>query len=87
MQRIWLQDSAPSQNNKAACEAMACCHCELFKLPPQSPDLNVIENTFHIVSKKLGKDALERGIKQESYEQFCERVQRTIHDISQQLID
>ena len=36
---------------------------------------------------KLAKDALERGITYESYEQFCERVQRTISGISQQLID
>lgn len=62
-------------------------HCELLKILPRSPDLNPIENIFHIVSKKLAKDALERGITQELYEQFCERVQRTIRGISQQLID
>jgi len=66
---------------------MVRCHCELLKIPLRSPDLNPTENIFHIVTKKLAKDALERGITRESYEQFCERVQRTIRGISQQLID
>ena len=87
LSRLWLQDGDPSQNSKAARKAMARCHSELLKIPPRSPDLNPIENIFHIVSKKLAKDALERGITCESYEQFCERVQRTISGISQQLID
>ena len=87
LSRLWLQDGDPSQNSKVARAAMARCHCELLKIPPRSPDLNPIENIFHIVSKKLAKDALERGITRESYEQFCERVQRTMRGISQQLID
>ena len=87
LSRLWLQDGDLSQNSKAAREAIARCHSELFKIPPRSPDLDPIENIFHLVSKKLAKDALERGITRESYEQFCERVQRTICGISQQLID
>ena len=55
--RLWLQDGRdPCQNSKRAREAMARCHCELLKIPPRSPDLNPIENIFHIASKKLGKD-------------------------------
>ena len=87
LSRLRLQDGDPSQNSKAAREAMARCHCELLKIPPRSPDLNPIENIFHIASKKLAKDAFEKGITRESYEQFCERVKRTICGISQQLID
>ena len=85
--RLWLQDSDPSQNNKRAREAMARCHCELLKIPLRSPDLNPIENIFHIASKKLEKDALNVGITHESYEEFCDRVQRIISGISQELID
>ena len=66
---------------------MARCHCELLKIPPRSPDLNPIENIFNIVSRKLEKDALDRGITRESYAEFCDRVQRTIYGISQELID
>ena len=47
---------------KPAHGTMARCHCELLKIPPRSPDLYPIENIFHIVSKKLAKDALERDI-------------------------
>ena len=85
--RLWLQDGDPSQNSKGAREAMARCHCELLKIPPRSPDLNPIENIFHIASKKLEKDALNEGITHESFEEFCDRVQRTISGISQELID
>ena len=85
--RLWLPDGDPSQNNKRAREAMARCHCELLKIPPRSPDLNPIENIFHIASKKLEKDALNVGITHESYEEFCDRVQRIISGISQELID
>ena len=50
---LWLHDSDPSQSSKRACEDMARCHCKLLKIPPQSLDLNPIENIFHIASKKL----------------------------------
>ena len=83
--RLWLQDGDPSQNSKTAGEAMARCHCELLQIPPRSPDLNPIENIFHIASKKLEKDALNEGITHESYEEFCDRVQRTIGGISQEI--
>ena len=68
--RLWLQDGDPCQNSKRAREAMTRCHCELLKIPPRSPDLNPIENIFHIASKKLEKDALNKGITHESYEEF-----------------
>ena len=87
LNRLWLQDGDPSQNSKTARDAMARCHCELLKIPPRSPDLNPIENIFNIVSRKLEKDALDRGITRESYAEFCDRVQRTIYGISQELID
>jgi len=75
--RLWLQDGDPSRNSKTARGAMGRCNSELLKIPPCSTDLNPIENTFNIVSKKLEKDALEGGITRESYEEFCDRVQRT----------
>ena len=48
---------------------------------------NPIENIFHIVSRKLQKDAIDQSITRESYQEFCDRVRRTIYDISHQLID
>lgn len=85
--RLWLQDGDPSQNSKMARDAMARCHAELLRVPPRSPDCNAIENVFNIVSKKLARDALDGGITHESYEEFCNRVQRTIYGVSPELID
>ena len=76
-----------AQNSKSAHDAMARCHSKLLKIPPGSPDLNPIENIFHIVSRKLVKDAKYQRITCESYQEFCNRVWRTIYSISQQLID
>ena len=56
--RLWLQGGDPSQNNRPARDASARCHSEVLKIPPRSPDLNPIENIFHIVSRKLEKDAI-----------------------------
>ena len=66
---------------------MARCHSELLKIPPRSPTLNPIEHIFHIVSRKLEKDAIDQSITCESYQEFCDRVRRTIYSISHQLID
>ena len=85
--RLWLQDGDPSQNSKEAREAMCRCHSELLKIPPRRPDLNPIENNFNLASRKLEKDALQQGITHESYDEFCDRVKRTICSISQGVID
>ena len=87
LSQLWLQDGDPSQNRKAACEAMGCCHSELLQIPPQSPDLNPIENIFNLASKKFEKDNLQQGISPDSYDEFCDKVERTICSISQGVID
>ena len=84
--RLLLQDGDPSQNSKSAREAMARCHSEVLKIPPRSPDLNPSENIFHIVSRKLEKDAIDQRITRESYRELS-GVRRTIYSISHQLIN
>ena len=59
----------------------------LLSIPPRSPNINPIENIFHLVSKKLRLDALELGIQFESYKQFEERVIQTIKSIPVDLIN
>ena len=51
---------------------------EIFDIPPRSPDLNPIENLFHLVDKKLQEDAMAEEITKETYLEFAERVKRTI---------
>ena len=87
LSQLWLQDGDPSQNRKAAGEAMGRCHSELLQIPPESPDLNPIENIFNLASKKFEKDNLQQGISPDSYDEFCDKVERTICSISQGVID
>ena len=53
--RIWLQDNDPCQNSRVAKNAMTNSYCDgtLITLPCRSPDLNPIENFFHLVRCKL----------------------------------
>ena len=67
--------------------AMSRVGCQLFKIPARSPELNGCENVFNIAASKLRKDALERTITRESYEQFCNRVRQTIEAVPAQTID
>ena len=79
--RMFLMDGDPSQNSARARGAMKRVGCELFKIPASSPELNGCENVFNIAARKLRKDALQRAITRESYEQFCNRVRQTIEAV------
>lgn len=85
--RLWLQDGDPCQNSKKARAAMINKNAELLKIPPRSPDLNPIENYFHIVGRKLKEDALTREINHETFEQFKVRVVNTLFAIKIETID
>ena len=82
-----MQDGDPRQNSKVAKKAWEKLGCEMFAIPPRSPDLNPIENIFHMVRRQLKEDALELEIMKETYEEFCERVKKTIEAVSPDLID
>lgn len=85
--RLWIQDGDPSQNSAKANTAMKRNNCELIKIPPRSPDLNPIENIFKLVSDALRKQAVERQIERETYEQFQVRVIDTINTLPMKAID
>ena len=68
--QIFLQDGDPSQNSAAARKSMHACNAVCLNIPPRSPDLNPIENLFHLVDKKLSEDAKKQKIEHETYEQF-----------------
>ena len=46
---------------------VGCC---MFEIPARSPDLNPIENIFHLVCANLQKDALTKEIKKETFWNF-----------------
>lgn len=87
--RLWVQDGDPSQNSAAARRAMRECHCEntLIRLAPRSPDINPIENVFHILRNKLRQDAITQDISKETYTKFQERVIHTVQHISVETIN
>ena len=60
---------------------------QLFAIPPRSPDINPIENFFHLIKKKLSKDALEQNIKKETFCQFPNRVKQKIINFSTKTVD
>ena len=53
--RIFIQDGDPSQNSAVAKKALNKIGAKLFPIPPRSPDLNPIENFFHLIKRKLTK--------------------------------
>lgn len=85
--KTFLQDGDPRQVSKAAKNAMIDIGCDMFAIPPRSPDLNPIENIFHQVRKQLKDDALQLEITRENYEQFYTRVQKTLKEFSVDFIN
>ena len=78
----FLQDGDPVQNSAAARRAFQEVGAVTFAIPPCSPDLNPIENLFHLVSKQLGQDAIDKQITSENFETFSERVKSTMMNLS-----
>ncbi len=83
----FVQDGDPCQNSAVARRAFKEVGALKFSIPPRSPDLNPIENLFHLVSKQLEKDALDMQIKQETFAQFSARVKRTMLNFPKDVID
>ena len=80
-------DNDPSQNSGAACQAMEEVEAERHKIPPRSPDLNPIENIFHVLRNLLDDEAESCNITHETFDQFKGRVLRTLERIDTKLID
>ena len=84
----FLQDGCPKQNSKAAENAWRRKGYEIVKIPARSPDLNPIENFFHLVRTKMKSDAIDNNITKETYKQFVERIKKTMCEgIQQKTID
>ena len=85
--KLFLQDGDPSQNSLKAKNAISNIGARIFPIPPRSPDINPIENFFHLVKTKLNKDALEQNITKESYQEFSNCVKETILNFPAATID
>ena len=58
--KLFIQDGDQSQNSALARAAWKRAGAKLDTIPPRSPDLNPIENTFHIVKVILQVDAVRK---------------------------
>ena len=52
-QKIFVMDNDPSQTSSKAMETLMNMGYTLQRIPPRSPDLNPIENVFHLVRKRF----------------------------------
>ena len=85
--RKFVMDNDSSQTSKAAMNALQETESELLRIPTGSPDLNPIENIFNVVKDTLEKEAIERNITKETFEEFKTRVLRTLGDVDPGIID
>ena len=61
--------------------------CELHQIPARSPDVNPIENVFHIVKTTLEKEAIDLQIRKESFDEFNNRVLRCFDNLDMSILD
>ena len=85
--RRFLQDGCPRQNSKAARVAFEYVNATVFKIPSRSPDLNPIENFFHMVNNKLRQQALDDRIRKETFQEFSARIRKTMIEYPVEEID
>ena len=83
----FLQDGDPRQNSTIAMKAVYDIGARVFPIPPRSPDINPIENYFHLLPKGLTKQPLERKIRHETFIEFSARVKDTMLNFSASTID
>ena len=85
--KLFVMDNDPSQNSKAAREAIDEIRATLVKIPARSPDLNPIENIFHNVKRELHHQALDNRIKKETFRDFSERIKKTLFSYDRSVIN
>ena len=76
--KLFIQDGDPSQNSKLAVKEINKIGAVQISIPPRSPDINPIENFFNLVERKLQYDAITKKITHETFEEFSERVRKTM---------
>ena len=82
-----LQDGCPVQNSKRGRRALERLGAHLFCIPARSPDLNPIENFFHLAGKALRQEAITKQITSETKEEFAARVKGVLLNFPKETID
>jgi len=82
-----LQDNDKVQNSQVAKKRFAEKNITLVKIPPRSPDVNVIENLFNQIRMELNQQAKSIQKTKETMDEFKERVKRTTSSYSIQKVN
>ena len=85
--KMFIMDNDPSQTSTMALKAIKDQAAQLFCIPARSPDLNPIENVFHIVKSNLQMQVRAQGINHETWTEFKDRVCKTLLDTSVDFIN
>ena len=85
--RLFVMDNDPSQRSKAAAKALEGIEAELLEIPARSPDVDCIENVFHLVKRFLEEEAIALNITKECFEEFKQRVFTAFDSIPVAVID
>ena len=85
--RYFTQDNNPPQNSQVSNEAFEQVKAFLFKIPPQSPNVNPIRKIFYLASKQIRLDPKNQGMKKENFIQFCHRCRKVLLDFPGDIID
>ena len=85
--KIFVMDNDPSQTSAKAMRTVADMGYTMQKIPARSPDLNPIENVFHLVRKRIEAQVKENNIVHQTWDQFKQIVQYNIWSTSKDLID
>ena len=86
-EKLFLMDNDPSQTSAKAKAAWSELGYTMQKIPPRSPDLNPIENLFHLVRKRLRQEAIDKNITYQSWDVFKQRVLYHVWSTSSEIID
>ena len=85
--RRLFMDNDPSQTSRVVKVALEDIEGSFHEIPPRSPDLNPIENIFHLVKRYLDQEAISRNITRESFDEFNLRVLEAFRNIPLETID
>ena len=83
--RLFIMDNDPSQRSKVAERALE--DIELHEIPARSLDINVIESIFHLLRMDLEDKAICENITSETFEQFRDRVFRSLERLPVEIVD
>ena len=80
--KIFVMDNDLSQTSAKARAVLTEMGYTMQKIPPRSPDLNPIENIFHLVRKRLEAQVRENNVNHQTWDEFKQAVQYNIWSTS-----